>query len=113
MSAMWIAPAIVMIRMRPSDMSSGATAGSPKACAIGPASRASTPAARTDMASDAQKTVSAIAGVTRLARWIAVASPAAGRILPKSANATASAKTPNASGPSFRASTAKTANERM
>ena len=110
---MWIAPATEITRMTPSAISIGATAGSSKALAIGPASSASTPATRTARASEVQKTVSAISGVTCLARWIAVASPAAGRILPNSAKATARAKTPNASGPSFRARTAKTANDRM
>ncbi len=110
---MWIAPATEITRMTPSAINSGATLGSPKALAIGRASNASTVATRIPRASEVQKTVSAISGVTRLARWIAVASPAAGRILPNSAKATARAKTPNAAGPSFRARTAKTAKERI
>ena len=113
MSAMWVAPATDTTRMTPSAIRIGATAGSSNDAAIGPASSASSPATTTATPSEVQNTVSAIAGVTWRARGIAAASPAAGRILPNSANATARAKTPNAWGPSWRASTAKTANDRM
>jgi hypothetical protein len=113
MRAIWVAPATEITRMAPSALRSGATAGSSKSPAIGPASSTRAPATSNDTASEVQNTVSAIAGDTDLARGSAAASPADGRILPNSANATARANSPNASGPSFRARTAKTANERM
>ena len=109
---MWVPPAAEIGSVRPRPTRSGATAGSPTRWLIGPASSASAAAPRQATARDAQSTVSAISGDTDLARWSAVVNPAVGRIRTSSANAAARAKTPNARGPSFRASTANTRKEK-